>query len=145
MFFGRTDAKAETPILFGHLMQRVDSLEKALMLGGIGSRRRRGRLRMRWLDGYYYIMSDSLQPHGLQLTRLPCPSLSPGVCSNSRSLSWRCHPTISSPVTPFFSSPQSFSASGSFKISQFFKLASQTTEASASASVLPVNIQGYFL
>ena len=43
---------------FGHLMQRVDSLEKALMLGGIGSRRRRGRLRMRWLDGYYYIMSD---------------------------------------------------------------------------------------
>ena len=49
-FFGRNDAKAETPV-FGHLMQRVDSLEKTLMLGGIGGRRRRGRQRMRWLDG----------------------------------------------------------------------------------------------
>ena len=48
--FGRTDAKAETPI-FGHLMRRVDSLEKTLMLGGIGGRKRRGQLRMRWLDG----------------------------------------------------------------------------------------------
>ena len=57
MFIGRTDAEAETPILklklqyFGHLMRRVDSLEKTLMLGGIGGRRRRGRQRMRWLDG----------------------------------------------------------------------------------------------
>ena len=50
MFIGRTDAEAETPIL-GHLMQRADSLEKTLMLGGIGGRRRRGRQRMRWLDG----------------------------------------------------------------------------------------------
>ena len=50
MFIGRTDAEAETPIL-GHLMQRVDSLEKTLMFGGIGGRRRRGRQRMRWLDG----------------------------------------------------------------------------------------------
>ena len=50
VFFGRNDAKAETPV-FGHLMQRVDSLEKTLMLGGIGGRRRRGRQRMRWLDG----------------------------------------------------------------------------------------------
>ena len=50
MFIGRTDAEAETPN-FGHLMRRVDSLEKTLMLGGIGSRRRRGRQRMRWLDG----------------------------------------------------------------------------------------------
>ena len=49
-FFGRTDAKAETPVLC-HLMRRVDSLEKTLMLGGIGGRRRRGRQRMRWLDG----------------------------------------------------------------------------------------------
>ena len=49
-FFGRTDAKAETPVL-GYLMRRVDSLEKTLMLGGIGGRRRRGRQRMRWLDG----------------------------------------------------------------------------------------------
>ena len=50
MFFGRNDAKAETPVL-GHIMGRVDSLEKTLMLGGIGGRRRRGRQRMRWLDG----------------------------------------------------------------------------------------------
>ena len=51
VFIGRTDAKAETPQYFGHLMGRVDSLEKTLMLGGIGGRRRRGRQRMRWLDG----------------------------------------------------------------------------------------------
>ena len=61
-FFGRTDAKAETPELqnFGHLMQRVDSLEKILMLGGIGGRRRRGRQRMRWLDGITDPMDVSL-------------------------------------------------------------------------------------
>jgi len=65
-FFGRIDAKAETPVLklklqyFGHLMQRVDSLEKTLMLGGIGGRRRRGRQRMRWLDGITDSMEVSL-------------------------------------------------------------------------------------
>ena len=59
MFFGRNDAKAETPVL-GHLMQRVDSLEKTLMLGGIGGRRRSGRQRMRWLDGITNSMAMSL-------------------------------------------------------------------------------------
>ena len=59
MFIGRTDAEAETPI-FGHLMQRVDSLEKTLMLEGIGGRRRRGRPRMRWLDGITASMDVSL-------------------------------------------------------------------------------------
>ena len=64
---------------FGHLMQRVDSLEKTLMLGGIGGRRKRRRQRMRWLDG----ITDSLRPHGLQHAMPPCPSPSPRVHPNS--------------------------------------------------------------
>ena len=59
VFFGRNDAKAEVPV-FGHLMQRVDSLEKTLMLGGIGGRRKRGRQRMRWLDGITDLMDMSV-------------------------------------------------------------------------------------
>ena len=65
------------------------------------------------------VMSDSLRPHGLQIARLPCPSLSPWVCSNSCPLNWWCHPTISSSVAPF-SCPQSFPGLGSFQISQLF-------------------------
>ena len=65
-------------------------------------------------------MSNSLQSHGLQHARLPCPSPSPGICSNSCLLSWWCHPTISSSVVPFSSCPQSFPASGSFPVSQLF-------------------------
>ena len=60
MFFGRNDVKAENLQYFGHLMQRVDSLEKTLMLGGIGGRRRRGRQKMRWLDGITDLMDVSL-------------------------------------------------------------------------------------
>ena len=63
------------------------------------------------------VLSDSLQPHGLQLARLPCPSLSPGACSNSCPLSQWCHPTVSSSVAPFCSCPQSYPASGSFPVS----------------------------
>ena len=72
------------------------------------------------------VMSDSLPAHGLQHTRLPCPSQSPRVCSNSCPLSWWCHPTISSSVTHFFCL-QSLPASGSFLISQLFQLGGQST------------------
>ena len=89
-------------------------------------------------------MPDSLQPHGLQHTRLPCPSPSPGVCSDSCPLSPWCHPTISLSVTPFSSCPQSFPASGSLPMSQLFASGDQTIGASALASVLPMIIQGWF-
>ena len=91
-------------------------------------------------------MSDSLQIHGLQHTRLPCPSLSPRVCSDSCPLSLWWHPTISSSVIPFSSCHQSFPASRSFPMSWLFTSGGQSTEASASssASTLPINIQGWF-
>ena len=89
-------------------------------------------------------MSDSLQSHGLQHIRLPCPPLSPILCSDSRPLSWWCHPTISSSVVPFSSCPQSFRASGSFPMTQPFASGGESIRASASASVLPMNIQGWF-
>ena len=88
-------------------------------------------------------MSDSLLPHELQHARLPCPSLSPWVCSNLSPLSQWCHPTISSSVTPSSSCPQSLPASGSFPKSWLFTSGGQSTGASASASVLPMNIQGW--
>ena len=86
-------------------------------------------------------MSDSLQPHGQQHARLPCPLPSPGVCSNSCPLSQWCHPTVSSSIIPFSSCLQSFSASGSFPISSLFASGGQSIGASASAPVLPVNIE----
>ena len=90
------------------------------------------------------VMSDSVWPHGLQHARLPCPSPTLGACSNSCPLSWWCHLTISSSVIPFSSCLQSFSASGSFLRSQFFASGDQSIGASASASVLPMNIQDWF-
>ena len=90
------------------------------------------------------VVSYSLQPHGLQHTRLPCPSPSPGVCSNSCPVSQWCHPTISSSVIAFSSSLQAFPASGSFPMSWLFASGSQRTGASALASILPVNFQGWF-
>ena len=89
-------------------------------------------------------MSDSLQPHGLQYARLPCPSPTPGACSNSCPLSRWCHPTISSSVVPFSSYLQSFLAPGSFPMSQFFTAGGQSIGISASASILPMNIQDWF-
>ena len=85
-----------------------------------------------------------LWSHGLQHAKLPCPSRPPKICSNSCPLSRWCHPTISSSVVPFSSCLQSFPASGSFPMSQLFASGGRSTGASASASVLPMNIQGWF-
>ena len=90
------------------------------------------------------VMSNSLQAHGLQYARSPCPSPTPRVYSNSCPLTWWCHPTISSSVVPFSSCLQSFPASGSFPMSHFFTSGGQSIGVSASASVLPVNIQDWF-
>ena len=87
------------------------------------------------------VMSDPLQPHGLQHTRLSCPLPTPGDCSNSYPSSRWCHPTLSSSVVPFSSCLQSFPASGSFQMSQF-ALGGQSV--GDSASVLPMNIQDWF-
>ena len=88
------------------------------------------------------VLFASLRSCGLQHARLPCPSLSPGACSNSCPLSRWCHLTISPSVVPFSSHLQSFAASGSFPMSQFFTSGGQSIGASASA--LPMNIQGWF-
>ena len=85
------------------------------------------------------VVSNSLQPHGLQHARPPCPSPTLGVYSDSCPLRRWCHPTISSSVVPFSSCPESFPVSGSFPMSQFFTSGGQTL-----ASVLPVNIQDWF-
>ena len=90
------------------------------------------------------VMFNSSWPRGLHHTRLPCLSPSPGICSNSCPLSQWCHPAILSSVTPFSSCPQSFPSSGSFPMSQFFVSGGQSIGVSASTSVLPMNIQGWF-
>ena len=86
----------------------------------------------------------TLRPCGLQHARLPCPSPTPRACSNLCPLSQWCHPSVSSSVVPFSSCPQSFPASGSFPVSQFFASGGQSVGVSASVSVLPMNIQGWF-
>ena len=90
------------------------------------------------------VMSDSLWPHESQHSRPPCPSSTPGVHSDSHPSSQWCHPAISSSVIPFSSCLQSFPASGSFQMSQFFTSGGQNIGVSASASVLPMNIQDWF-
>ena len=89
-------------------------------------------------------LCPTLRPHGLQYARLPCPLPSPRACSNSWLLSWWCHPTILSSVITFSSCLQSFPASVSFPMSQFFSSGGQSIGASTSTSVLPMNIQDWF-
>ena len=90
---------------------------------------------------YLSVVSNSFQPHALQHARLPCSSPTPRACSNSRPLSRWCHPTISSSVIPFSSCLQSFPASGSSNESAS---GGESIGASASSSVLPMNIQDWF-
>ena len=90
------------------------------------------------------VVSDSLQPNGLQHTRPPCPSPTPRTYSNSCPSHQWCHATISSSVILLSSCLQSFPASGTFPISQFFPSAGQTIEVSTSASVPPMNIQDWY-
>ena len=90
------------------------------------------------------VLSNSLQPYGLQHAKLPCPSPTPRICSNSCPLSRWCHPTTSTSIVPFSSCLQSLPASGSFPVSWLFSSGGQSIGVSASASVLPMNIQGWF-
>ena len=89
------------------------------------------------------VMSNPLQPIGLQHTRPPCPPPTPGAYTNSCPLCQGCHPTTSSSVIPFSSHLQSFPASGSFPVSQFFTSGGQSIGVSTSASILPMNIQNW--
>ena len=92
----------------------------------------------------YSVLFNSLWPHEPQDTRPPCPSPTAGVYPNPYPLSQWCRPVISSSVIPFSSCPQSFPASGSFPVNQVFVSGGQSTGASASTSVLPMNLQGWF-
>ena len=90
------------------------------------------------------VMSDSLRPYGLHAARLPCLSPTPGACSNLCPLSWWCHPTSSSFVVLYSFCLQSFPASGSFPVSEFFSSGGHSIGVSASATVLPMNIEDWF-
>ena len=92
----------------------------------------------------FSVISNYFRPHGLQHTRPPCPTPTPGAYLNSCPLCRWCHPPISSSVVPFSSCLQSFTASGSFPMSQFFSWGSQSIGVSTSASVLPINFQNWF-
>ena len=104
----------------------------------------KGSGKFSWVQFSHLVVSNSLQAHGLRHARLPCPSPTPGAYSDSCALSRWCHPTISSSVIPFSPHLQSFPASGSFPMSQFFSSGGQSIEVPASASVLPMNIQDWF-
>ena len=126
----------------------MTSFNKAILKGRISLHRWRTRkLRLKedlLLLFSCSVASDSLWPHGVQHARLPCPSPSPRAWSNSCSLSWWYYPTISSSVIPFSSHLQTFPESGSFPVSQLFASGGQNIGVSASSSVLPMNIKGWF-
>ena len=98
---------------------------------------------VQWLLFSHSIVSNSLQSHGLQHNRLPCPSPSAGTCSDSCPLREWCHPSISSSVIPSSSCPKCFPESGSFQMSQLFVSGGQSIRVSASTSVLSMNTQDW--
>ena len=102
------------------------------------------KLKTQSIQFSHSVVSDSLRSLGLQHARPPCPSPTPRAYSNSCPWSQWCHPTISSSVVPFSSCPQSFPASGSCQMSQFFASGGQSIRGSTSTSVLPMNIQDWF-
>ena len=124
-------------------MERSPSINIRRSLEEVGSNLH-GWLQFSSVQFSHSVMSDSLRPHGLQHAGPPCPSTTPGVYSNSWPLGQWCHTTISSFVIPFSSHFQSFPASGSFQMSQFFASDGQSIGVSASTSVLSINIQDWF-
>ena len=124
-------------------MERTPSINIRRSLEEVGSNLH-GWLQFSSVQFSHSVMSDSLRPHGLQHAGPPCPSTTPGVYSNSWPLGQWCHTTISSFVIPFSSHFQSFPASGSFQMSQFFASDGQSIGVSASTSVLSINIQDWF-
>ena len=131
---------------YKHFIIRSKS-DQAVFMGNISEKSHVKRVSFSQLNLLLFsrlVLSESLQLHGLQHARLSCPSVSPRVFSDLCPLSQWCHPTISSSVVPFFSCLQSFPASRSFSMSQFFASGSQSIRASATASVPPMNIQDWF-
>ena len=125
---------------------RLESLTSPVLVGGFFTTSATWEAPVNYISSVQFscsVVSNSLQPHGLQHARLPCPSPTPKVCSNSCQSGQWCHPTISSSIL-FSSCLQSFPASGSFLMSQFFTSGGQSIGVSASAPVLPMNIQDWF-
>ena len=127
-----------------HGMLQARILEWVAMAPSRGSSWPRGQTHISLLQFSCSAMSDTLWPHGLQHTRLPCPSSTPRACSNSSPSSCWCHPTISSSVVPFSFCLQSFPPSESFPMSKLFASGGQSIGVSASASVLTMNIPDWF-
>ena len=126
------------------LSGKLDLQEKEQKVGGLAAIFFHVEILLALVKFSHSVVSDSLWPHGAQHTRLPCPSPTPGVYSNSCLLSWWCHPTISSSVVPFATCPQSLPASGSFPMSQLFAWGGQSIGVSASTSVLAMNTQDWY-
>ena len=159
IFIGRTDAKAEAPPLWppdvkNWLIRKDPDAGKYWRLKEKGMAEDVDLCHYQ-LDGREFEQAPfqfssvaqscpTLQPHGLQHTKLPCPSPTPRACSNSWPSSRWCHVTTSSSVVPFYSCLRSFPTSGSFPMSQLFTSGGQSIGASASASILPMNIQDWF-